>query len=557
MVDLVPSRKRASAVFVAVLAALALVAAACGGGDGEGGGGGGTGEGASGTPTRGGEVVYGLEADNTNGWCLYTGQLAISGIQVARGIYDTLTAPDEDGGYEPYLAKSVTPNDTFTEWTIVLRDGVTFHDGSPLDAEVVKANLDAYRGPTALLFQFVFDNISDVQVVDPMTVKVLTETPWPSLPAFLFASGRVGIMAQAQLDSPDCATELIGTGPFKQDEWRPGESYKMVRNDDYWQTDADGEQLPYLDAITFRPFPDANTRMNALSGGEINAMHASGAEQIDLLRADAESGEISLVESDAFPEVAYGMLNVSKPPFDNKNARLALAYGLDRDTFNEVRNLDLFTMASGPFGEDEIGYLEDAGFPEYDPDKAREYAAKFQEETGLPLEFTLISIPDPSTVQSAQFFQESARKFGVDIQLRTLEQSQLISTAISGDFEAMVFRNHPGGDPDQQYVWWKGGMPTNLGRFDDPEINRLLDEGRASADPEAREQIYADINRRFGSEVYNIWLNWTQWDIAGAPGLGGVYGPNLPDETGKAGSVKPFPGLATGHPVHGLYLNED
>lgn len=557
MVDQVPSRKRPWAVLVALLAAFALVAAACGGDDDNGGGnGGGGGEGAAGEPTFGGDVVYGLEADNTNGWCLYSGQLAISGIQVARGIYDTLTVPDEDAEYEPYLAKSLTPNDTFTEWTIAIREGVTFHDGSPLDAQVVKNNLDAYRGPQALLFQFVFDNISDVQVVDPMTVKIVTESPWPSLPAFLFASGRVGIMAQAQLDSPDCATELIGTGPFKQGEWRPGESYQMVRNENYWQSDADGQQLPYLDSITFRPYPDGDVRVSALQGGELNAMHTSGAEQIDVLRVDEEAGEVSLVESTDYPEVSYGMLNVSKPPFDNKNARLALAYGLDRDTFNQVRNLDLFTMASGPFGKGEIGYLEDAGFPEYNEAKAREHADKFQEETGRPLEFTLISIPDPSTVKSAQFVQESARKFGVQINVRTLEQSQLITTAISGDFEAMVFRNHPGGDPDQQYVWWKGGMPTNFNRFDDPEINRLLDEGRASPDREAREEIYADINRRFGSEVYNIWLNWTQWDVAGAPGLGGVLGPNLPDETGTAGASKPFPGLATGHPLHGLYLNE-
>lgn len=555
MVVRVPKRRRAAAV-TALLIAGALLAAACGGGDDSGSGDGGDGEGASGTPTQGGDVVYGLEADNTNGWCLYAGQLAISGIQVARGLYDTLTVPDENAQYKPYLAKSIEPSADYREWTLGIREGITFHDGSPLDAQVVKNNLDAYRGPQALLFQFVFDNIADVQVVDPMTVKIVTENPWPSLPAFLFGSGRIGMMAQAQLDSPDCATNLIGTGPFKQGEWRPGESYQMVRNEDYWQTDSEGTKLPYLDSVTFKPYPNASTRVNALVSGEINAMHASGAEEIDALRVERDSGGIALVESDSYAEVSYGLLNTSKLPFSNKNARLAVAYGLDRDTYNQVRNLDMFTMASGPFGKGEIGYLEDAGFPEYNLNKAKDYAAKYKEETGQDLEFTLLSIPDPGVVASAQFVQEQARDAGVEVGIRNLEQSQLISTAISGDFEALVFRNHPGGDPDLQYVWWKGGMPTNFNRFQDAEIDRLLDEGRAEPDPDKRQDIYADINRRFGSEAYNIWLNWTQWDIASAPDLVGVFGPNLPDQEGKPGSDKPFPGLATGHPLQGLYFKK-
>jgi peptide/nickel transport system substrate-binding protein len=98
-----------------------------------------------GPPQRGGTLVYGLEAETTNGWCLPEGQLAIAGIQVARSIYDTLTVPTGDGSFAPFLAESVTPNADYTQWTITLRPGVTFHDGSPLTAEVVKNNLDAYR----------------------------------------------------------------------------------------------------------------------------------------------------------------------------------------------------------------------------------------------------------------------------------------------------------------------------------------------------------------------------------------------------------------------------
>src|SRR3546814_11879816 len=97
-------------------------------------------------------------------------------MQVARTIYDTLTAPDAEGNIEPFLAESVEGNETFDTWTIKVREGVTFHDGSPLDAQVVANNLDAYRGEyearSPLLFTFVFSNIDTVTVTDPMTVTV-------------------------------------------------------------------------------------------------------------------------------------------------------------------------------------------------------------------------------------------------------------------------------------------------------------------------------------------------------------------------------------------------
>ena len=138
------SRRRRSLVAGVVLSA-SLIAAACGGGGSEGGSGGGGGDDGSdaGTPTPGGTLVYGLEAENDEGWCLPEAQLAISGIQVARSIYDTLTAPNEEGEYVPFLAETVTPNATFDSWDIKLREGVKFHDGTDLTAEVVKNNLDA------------------------------------------------------------------------------------------------------------------------------------------------------------------------------------------------------------------------------------------------------------------------------------------------------------------------------------------------------------------------------------------------------------------------------
>ena len=189
------SIRRRWSVLLALVLSLSLIAAACGGGDDEPADGGIPDEGA-GEPTPGGNVIYALEAENSNGWCLPEGQLAISGIQVARAVYDTLTVPNEEAEYVPFLAEAVEPNDDFTEWTITIREGVKFHDGTDLTAEVVKNNLDAYRGQyegrSSLLFTFVLSNVADVVVTDPMTVTVTTTVPWPSFDVVPVQLGPTG-----------------------------------------------------------------------------------------------------------------------------------------------------------------------------------------------------------------------------------------------------------------------------------------------------------------------------------------------------------------------------
>lgn len=507
-----------------------------------------------GEPVYGGSLVYALEAETSGGWCLPESQLAISGIQVARAIYDTLTAPDENGDIKPFLAESVEPNETFDEWTITLREGVTFHDGTPLTAEVVKNNLDAFRGQyparSPLLFRFVFENVATVEVVDELTVRVTTATPWPAFPWFLWSSGRVGIVAQAQLDDAEtCDRNLIGTGPFVFEEWRENERFVATRNENYWLTDADGNQLPYLDRIEFRPVIEGSQRVNLLDGAEVQAMHTSGAIQIDTLRGFGD--RIRLVESNQFAEVGYFMLNAAEGRiFNNQTARLAAAHALDRDRINTIRAMGIPTVASGPFAPGNKGYLEDTGYPEFDPERARELVQQFEQETGQEFRITLSNTTDPDTVATGDLLQEMLEDVGIQVDRNQFEQAQLINTALGGNFDMIQWRNHPGADPDTQYVWWATGSPVNFGRINDPDMQALLDQGRTETDPDARERIYQDLNRLFAERVYNLWQSWTIWAIGTAPNVRGILGPNLPDGSG------PFPGLATGHPVSGIWLEQ-
>ncbi len=524
----------------------------------------------AGDPVRGGTLTYGVEADSQAGYCLPEAQLAISGMMVVRAFYDTLTVPNAEGKYVPYLAKSVTPNDDYTEWTIGLRKGIKFHDGTDLDATVVKNNIDAYRGtyPTRkpLLFTFVLKDIDKTEVVDPMTVKVTTKRPWVAFPAFLYNSSRMGIMAQSQLDdTKTCASKLVGTGPWKFKSWDTNTSIKGTRNKDYWQTAPDGKPYPYADNIDIEFKPDGQVRANALRSGGINVEHTSDSELIgNTFRPLRDQGKVNMYVSEDFSEPAFLQLNSTKAPFDDIRMRKALALGTDRTDLNKVQNNGLPTVANGPFAPDSIGYVADPGFPDFDIEEAKKLVKEYVAEgKGHKAEFTLTLTQDPSTLRLAQEIQQRAAKAGVKVKLQQMDQAKLIDAAIGKKYEAMTFRNYSGGDPDINTVWWYGeGNPVNFGGYNDPVINKLLDEGRGEDDPAKRKQIYQDINREFAKQVWSIWSWYTPWAIVMDKSVHNVLGPPLPgDDTTKAGDAttddparQPNPGLATGHSLIGMWV---
>ena len=498
-------------------------------------------------------MIYAVESETASGWCLPEAQLAISGIQVARAIYDTLVQPDASGEMAPMLAESVEPNDTFDSWTILLRQGVTFHDGTDLTAEVVKNNLDAYRGAyegrSSLLFLFVLDNIDTVEATDDLTVTVTTKTPWPAFPSFLWSDGRLGIVGQAQLDdAEECDENLVGTGPFVKTEWKVNDHFSAEKNPDYWQDGEDGKPLPYLDEIEFRPQGEQTQRIEGVATGTFDAAHIENGDAISQAETIVDEGLANLITTSDFAEVAYLLLNESKAPFDNLDARLAVASALDREALNQTLNQGKTEVASGPFAPGSMGYVEDTPMPPFDLEAAKKHVAAYEQATGQKLSFVAPS-PGGGGDQSAQeLIQSQLAEAGIEMKLQTMEQSASIDRAIAGDFDMMLWRNHPGGDPDLQYIWWHSGSPVNFGRIDDPEVDRLLEEGRVTTDPDERAKIYQELNRRFADQAHGIWTTWSKWGVISAPTVHGVLGP-------KVDGGEPFPGLATGQPVSGLWVD--
>jgi len=556
--------RRRAVARLALLSTVVVVAAACGGG---GNGGGSSGAKAEkgvpanavvasvnppdeGTPKRGGTLTYALEG-STDDLCPASAQWAISGIMIGQAIYDTLTEPDARGKPQPYLAKSVVHDPTYKVWTIGLRDGVKFHNGEALDAAAVKANIDSWR--KGLLLGFVFENIADTRVVDPLTVEVTMKTPWVAFPSYLWTTGRTGIAAPAQLADPaTCSTNAIGTGPFELAKFdRVTGAVDTVRNPDYWR-----KGFPYLDGLNFRVQEDGAQRVRGLQSGQFGIMHSNTGGDLDTLAGLGASARVTM-EPFGRMELNHLLLNDSRPPFDDPLARKALAAGLDRALLDRIVNHGnpRWPVADQVFDSDVMGHLADPGFPRHDVEEAKRLAAEYERKHGKPIEFDL-SNAGPSDLLQAKEIKRQAATFGVKVNIpKGTDQATQIAQAIGGTIDAFLWRNYPGEDPDTMYVWFHSGSTINFNHLDDPVIDRALEDGRANPDPAARKKAYETFNRRLSTEAYNIWTWRQQWFVATSSKVHGVTGPALPGPDGAPGSDRPIPMIAGYHQLLGLWVS--
>jgi peptide/nickel transport system substrate-binding protein len=482
-------------------------------------------------------ITFGLEAENTN-YCLSRAQLAISGIQVVAAIYDTLTVPDANGEAVPYLAKSVEPNADNTEWTITLRDGVQFHDGTPLDSAALKANMDSWRGAEGApnvgpLLPFVFQNVTDVQAVDPMTVKVVLDTPVADFDDGLYGVGRFGIMAPAQLNAgEECATNMIGTGPFKLESYQQNEATTVVKNEDYWQ-----KGYPKVDRIRFVPVVDGAARVTQLQGGELDVMHTSAALQIDTLQGLGDQVKL-LVQKPGLREVRYYDLLSDTAPFDNPDAREAFAMALDRNKINQIRNKGIFDVANGLMDKNAPGYVKNAGYPAYNLKKAKQLADKVKADTGS-FDIILGTTTDPDNSAEAQLVKEELGKAGINAEIAQFDQATLINKALARDIDVLLWRNLHGGFTQHNnadtYVWFANkdtGNILNFSGFDDETTQSLLEQGRGETDPAAIKKTYQDFNKAMAEGIYSLPIWYVDWAIGYQPDVKLTF-PPLPDGAGK------------------------
>lgn len=520
-------------------------------------------------PVYGGRLVVAGEAEVANPWTPESMQCDSYCQMRARSFYDPLVVTNADLEPVGFLLESFTPNDDFTVWTLEVREGITFHDGTPLDAEAVAFNLRT-AGKGILLAGALRDIAKDangeylITATGPMTVEVKTgldgdpnqPRPWPTFP---YALGtQWGLIAsktwlEAVKAGTAAPTDAVGTGPFMFDSYAPGDKLVVKRNPNYWLTTPEGDQLPYLDEIEFRVIVDSQTRGQALRAGDVDLIATSDPNVIKEFDGDAD---FNLADQNRYGETGYVMFHLAKEgPLQDQSVRCALGQAVDKLDAIEVLSSGYVDPANGPFSPGQEGYLEDNGSLPYDPDAAAAAIEAYEAANG-PITINYSTTPTANNLATAQYLQEVWAAIGVDVNIDQIEQSTLITNALTGadNFEAFLWRNHAGLLVDNQNFWWNSksilpGFSLNFGRLADPVIDDLLAKARGEGDPDVRRGYAEDINRRFAEQCWILPLSYTKWGIISSAKVQNLGRSPQADGDGFLRDGQGFPGQVWMHAV--------
>lgn len=420
----------------------------------------------------------------------------------------------------PWLAESWETEDSQT-WTFYLRQGVTFHDGTPFNAEAVKWNMDRWRDPenewrfgrTFEYYDIEFGTdlaIEDVTVVDEYTVQLTLSAPSGVLLAklaehFVFGmNSPTAVMEQGDTYGTPAGT-VVGTGRFTFVEWVPDDHITVERNDDWW-----GEG-PKLDRIIFRSIPDNSARFAELQAGTI---HQADLAQTDLPAAQADAN-ITIYERPAL-STGYIAFQQCTEPFDKLEVRQAIAHAVNWAALIPAFYGE-FGQLAGSFQPPAIlGHNPDIQPFEYNPDKAKELLAAAGLPDGFETDFWYIPVirgyfPDSKAIGEA--IAVDLAKVGIRVNLQTEDWGAYLDDRNQGKFPMwMLGWGSDNGDPDN-YIGYHFAHPVGEPKAEDcyanDELAQLLIDGRIEADPAKREAIYQQAEEIVHSDVARIPVVWT------------------------------------------------
>ena len=397
---------------------------------------------------QGGEIIIGLEAEivgmrpteDTCGSPCYN---------VLNTIYDKLMEQTSEGNYEGWLLDDITPNEDFSVWTATLKDGVTFHDGTPLTAQTIADMFPVQQAGAQSAGQIAASGLADVQATGDLEVTYTLNSGNSTFPAYL-ERAQLGMVFDptqgADLEAWNEAPN--GTGPFMFVSRDLDNETIVERNPDYWLSDANGVQLPYADQISFRPIPDEGTRLDATLSGTTDVAHTLRQGTIrDGRTARDEGAEIVLYEFQG-NNVGGGMFNVLVPPFDDVRVRRALTnMNSQENVIEALGGTGISLPGTQWFSPDSPWYSEAAAdkwvelnafdfeggvalLTEYvnDPERSDGKAV------GEPIDAELSCPPDPTLIAAMQVLEQtwSASEL-VNVELTNYDQQTHIDYALGAD----------------------------------------------------------------------------------------------------------------------------
>lgn len=459
-----------------------------------------------GMPQRGGTIRVGITQEILN--LDPHVATAFSSFQVLDLIYESLLRLNPRTlRIEPNLAQSWTVSPDGLTYTFTLRRDATFHDGSQVDASDVKYTVDrildaATKSPQASFLE----PIKEVAVVDPFVVRIALKRPYTSFLALLTGPSRGIVPVNFVEKAGDPRVRTLGSGPFRLDAFTPT-GVRLVRHERYWRKDAAGNRLPFADAVAYRVVPDPATLRAAVRTGEVDLIIGFG---VDISTVRALEGATGLRTYSA-PDLSTSTLGIQneRPPMNDVRVRQAMSMAVNRPQLAQV----VYSGRATPAGPLPPSLAEWSPVPAmrlpnytYDPRRSRELLTQAGHPRGLTIK--MMPIPTvPEAVQIAQILKEQMAPAGFTVELEQTDFATFLARWRSSQFDTYVSLKAGSPDPDillYRHIYSTGS--TNVFKFRDASIDRLLDQARTALDPRERLRLYGQLQREIAEKVPFLFL---------------------------------------------------
>lgn len=415
-------------------------------------------------------------------------------------IYDTLVefVPGTTE-IQPALAESWDVSDDGLTYTFNLREGVTFHDGTPFNAEAAKFSFERQMNEDHPYYEYgpwqywgymdMGSIIDSINVVDEYTLEFQLQKREAAFLANL-AMDFASIVSPAAVREyeDDFITNPVGTGPFKFVSWTKDDSIVLERYEEYWRRPA------YADRLVLRVIPDATARYLALQNGEVDVIDFPSPEDLADMKADPD---IKVLQQEGL-NVGYLALNTDKEPFDDVRVRRALNYAVDKDAIIRAVYGEAGVPAKNPLPPTMWSYNDEIDPYPYDPERARELLAEAGYANGFETDIWAMPVarpynPDGRTV--AEIIQAQWAEVGVQAEIVSYDWGTYLNRVDAGDHEtALLGWTGDNGDPDN-FLWVLLSIPAadaggNIAFWRNEEFNALIKEAKETADQDRRTELY-------------------------------------------------------------------
>ncbi|WP_298844791.1 ABC transporter substrate-binding protein [uncultured Roseobacter sp.] len=403
-------------------------------------------------------------------------------------VFEGLTRFMADGSVVPGLAKSWEISDDGLTYTFALQEGVTFHDGSTMDADDVKFSLDRILAEDSANAQkALYAAISSVEVVDPLTVRLTLSEPNGNM-LFNLAWGDAVIVAPESIDN--IKQQPVGTGAFRFVEWVQSDRIELVRNDDYWGTPA------VLEAATFKFISDPTAAFAAVM-----------AEDVDYFSAFPAPENLPQFEADPRFQVLVGSTegetilstNNKMPPLDNPLVRQAVAHAIDRQAIIDGAMFGYGTPIGTHFAPHNPAYVDLTEQSAYDPEKAKALLAEAGFADGFE---TTLYLPPPSYARrGGEIIAAQLAQVGITAEINNVEWAQWLESVFRGKNFGLTIVSHT--EPMDIGIY---ANPDYYFQYDNPGFQTLIADLNSTTDPDTRTRMMQDAQKMIADDYVNGYL---------------------------------------------------